>query len=228
MCQEISDELWERVEPLLEPFKRKRPGGTKPIPFRNILNGILFQLKTGCQWSMIPACYGSKSTIHEHFQHWVRCGVFDEIFRLNLNEYDELKGIEWSWQAMDGSLVQAPVRGEHLPDEGLGRNPTDRGRSGSKIHLHVDQAGTPLGIEAVGANVHDSRLVSSTLDVMVVEHPDATPERPQNLCLDKGYDYPRVDEEVKGKGYHPHIRRIGEEKLDMHGGKKISRETMGS
>ena len=39
MCEEISDELWERIEPLLEPYKRTRSGGSEPIPFRKILNG---------------------------------------------------------------------------------------------------------------------------------------------------------------------------------------------
>jgi len=47
--------------------------------------------------------------------------------------------------------------------EGLGRNPTDRGRSGGKIHLHVDGQGIPLGVTATGANVHDSRLIGATL-----------------------------------------------------------------
>jgi putative transposase len=220
MFKTISDELWERFEPLLEPYKRTRSGDSKPTPFRNILNGILFQLKTGCQWDMIPNCYGSKSSIHEHFQRWVSGGVFNEVFRLNLVEYDEIKGIEWEWQAMDGSLVQAPVREGNLPEEGLGRNPTDRGRSGSKLHLLVDKCGITLGIEMVGANVHDSRLVGSTLAVVLIDRPKATPENPQNLGLDKGYDYTRVDLEVKGLGYQPHIRRIGEEKLDANLEKK--------
>ena len=47
--------------------------------------------------------------------------------------------------------------------EGLGSNPTDRGRKGSKIHLHVDGEGIPLGVAVVGANVHDSRLIGATL-----------------------------------------------------------------
>ncbi len=60
---------------------------------------------------------------------------------------------------------------KNLADEGLGKNPTDRGRSGSKLHLLVDLIGIPLGIAMVGANVHDSRLVGSTLDIVVVERP---------------------------------------------------------
>lgn len=220
MDSDVSDKLWEKIEPLLESFKRAHSGGSKPLSFRVIFNGILYLLKTGCQWAMIPKCYGSKSTIHEHFQKWVRAGIFDEISRLNLLEYDELQGIEWEWQAMDGSLVQAPTRTGNDPNEGLGSNPTDRGRSGSKIHLHVDLDGIPLGIEMVGANIHDSRLITPTLEAILIEIPKPTPENPQNLCLDKGYDYARVEKEVKDHGYQAHIRRIGEEKFDENQEKK--------
>lgn len=115
---------------------------------------------------------------------------------------------------MDGALMQAPVRGQAvcLEDDALGRNPTDRGRSGSKTHLHVDQQGIPLGITLTGANVHDSRLIFPTLATAVLARPEPTPDQPQHLCLDKGYDYPRVESEVKEHAYLAHIRRIGEEK----------------
>jgi len=100
---------------------------------------------------------------------------------------------------MDGLLVQAPVRGQALclSEESLGRNPTDRGRIGSKVHLHVDQQGIPIGIIVVGANVHDSRLISPTIESDSISRPEATAEKPQNLYLDKGYDYKRVDKEIK-------------------------------
>lgn len=212
---EISDGFWQQVEPLLERFKRKKSGGRPPLDFRVILNGILYLLKTGCQWDCLPPCYGSKSAVHEHFQTWVAAGVFAEIFRLNAVDYDELQGIHWEWQAMDGSLVQAPVRGQPrcLAEEGLGRNPTDRGRSGSKTHLHVDEQGMPLGVVLVGANVHDSRLISPTLEADVLPRPAPTVDQPQQMCLDKGYDYRRVETELEVHEYIPHIRRIGEEKV---------------
>jgi len=157
--QEMSDEFWRQVEPLLEPFRRKKSGGRPPLDFRVILNGILSLLKTGCQWDCLPGCYGAKSTVHEHFQNWAHAGVMAEIFGLMANAYQTRIGVQWTWQSMDGALVQAPVRGQPpcLAEEGLGRNPTDRGRSGSKFHLQVDQQGVPLGVTVVGANVHDSR-----------------------------------------------------------------------
>jgi putative transposase len=94
----------------------------------------------------------------------------------------------------------------------LGRNPTDRGRSGSKIHLLVDQEGMPSGVAIAGANVHDSRLVTPTVEGRVAAAPKPTEEEPQHLCLDKAYDMKRVEDEVRGHGYTPHIRQIGEEK----------------
>ena len=72
---EVSDRFWEQAEPLLEPFKRRKPGGSKPLAFRQVMNGILYVLKSGCQWSLLPRCYGSKSAVHEHFQRWVAVGA---------------------------------------------------------------------------------------------------------------------------------------------------------
>jgi hypothetical protein len=72
-------------------------------------------------------------------------GVFTALFRLGAGKYEELCGFEWTWQSMDGSLVQAPVRQTRCQAaEGLGRNPTDRGRSGSKLHLLVVESGPGL------------------------------------------------------------------------------------
>jgi len=216
---EISDRFWERVAPLLEPFKRRKSGGSQPLEFRVVLNGIFYLLKTGCQGDCLPACYGSKRAIHEHFQTGVAGGVVTEIFRLNAGEYDELQGVEWAWQSMDGRLVQAPVRQTRgLKAAGLGRNPTARGRSGSNIHLQVDRHGMPSAVTLAGAHVQDSRLITPTLEVSVMTASPATEEDPRHLCLDKAYAMKRVEQAVLGHGYTPHIRRIGEEKgVDSEG-----------
>lgn len=65
-----------------------------------------------------------------------------------------------------------------------------------------------------GANVHDTNLLAQTLDSVVVPRPKPTAEEPQHLCLDKGYDNPTGQAAAEEWGYTPHIRRIGEEKLD--------------
>jgi putative transposase len=94
----------------------------------------------------------------------------------------------------------------------VGRNPTDRGKNGTKKSLLVDGAGGPLGAVIVGANRPDPQVLRATIEAIVVERPEPTQERPQHLCLDKGYDNPTGRKALEGTGYTPHIRRIGEEK----------------
>ena len=101
----------------------------------------------------------------------------------------------------------------------IGRNPTDRGKAGSKKSVLVDGAGGPLSVVVAGANVHDTKLLALTLESIVVERPDGIDEGTQNLCLDKGYDNPTGHRAVAAYGYRGHIRRIGEEKLDQSGEK---------
>lgn len=202
--KKIPDTLWVKIEPLLEPFKRKKSGGKPPLPFRQVLNGILYLLTTGCQWEMLPECYGSKSSVHEHFQRWVHAGVFEQVYLLCLEHYHALEGLRWQWQSMDGCLLTAPLCGKDA-SQGLGANPTDRGRSGTKLHLLVDEEGMPLSFVVQGANVHDSRLVSATHQACLLPCPEEHP----HLCLDRGYDYPRVHEEVECLGYEAHIKQGG-------------------
>ena len=65
-----------------------------------------------------------------------------------------------------------------------------------------------------GANVHDTKLLRATIEAMVVDRPEPTDADRQHLRLDKGYDNPTGWTTVEEKNYAPHIRRIGEEKLD--------------
>lgn len=71
-----------------------------------------------------------------------------------------------------------------------------------------------MAVVVAGANVHDAKLLRATLEAVVVERPEPTAETPQHLCLDKGYDNPSGWQATIEQGYEPHIRRIGEEKLD--------------
>ena len=100
-----------------------------------------------------------------------------------------------------------------------GPNPTDRAKPGTKRSLIVERSGGPLGAAIAGANVHDARLLAETIEAIVVARPDPT-AHPQHLSLDKGYDNPSGRGAAEQAGYTPHIRRIGEEKLDEAGEKR--------
>jgi len=99
-------------------------------------------------------------------------------------------------------------------EECVGPNPTDRAKSGVKKSVLVEGNGRPLAVAIGGANTPDAKLLRATLEAIVVERPAPTEAAPQHLCLDKGYDNAPAEAVVTGAGYVPHIRRIGEEKLD--------------
>ena len=83
----------------------------------------------------------------------------------------------------------------------------------------MERSGGPLGLEIEGANVHDCKLLAATIEAIVSERPDPA-KCPQHLCLDKAYDNPTGQAAAEQAGYVPHIRRIGEEKLDEAGKKR--------
>ena len=86
-----------------------------------------------------------------------------------------------------------------------GKNPTDRGKPGTKKSLLVEGGGGPLGVVIAAANVNDHTLLGATIEAVVVERPDPE-ELEQHLCLDAGYDNEPTREVVAGHGYVGHIR----------------------
>lgn len=84
----------------------------------------------------------------------------------------------------------------------------------------TEAEGGPLAIVIKGANVHDSLLLQDALEAVIVEPPNPYTELKQHLCLDKAFDGAPSEATAQVFGYEPHIRRIGEEKLDPKSGKK--------
>ena len=108
----VSDDLWERAEPLLPKYRVTRVGGRPRVDRRQVLDGILYVLRTGCQWKAAPAEFGSSSTLHRYFQEWTKKGIFFRLWKEALREYDALEGIDWGWQSLDGAMTKAPLGGE--------------------------------------------------------------------------------------------------------------------
>jgi transposase len=90
---------------------------------------------------------------------------------------------------------------------------------GTKRHVLADKKGVPLSIVITSANTHDMKATAETLDCIVTKRPLPPPKkkkhRQQNLCLDKGYNYPEIEQEVVKRGYVPHIRQRGEGKKSV-------------
>jgi hypothetical protein len=82
------------------------------------MSGILYRLRTGCQWDAIPAEFGSRSTCYRRFVEWTAAGVFKMMFIEMLLYYHQERGIDLAWASLDSASVgpgqvvaQAPGRG---------------------------------------------------------------------------------------------------------------------
>ena len=109
---EIPDELWRRIEPILQEFWPKKPTGRRVAQWRKMLNAILFRMRSGCQWERLPERYGPRSTAHDWFQRWVAGGIFEKIWAALVEECDEIGGVQWQWQSADAMLGKARFGGE--------------------------------------------------------------------------------------------------------------------
>lgn len=208
--------VWVMPRSLYRMIKRELPAsrpagqvGRPAVSHRVVLNAIWFVLWTGCQWSAITVDkFGvSKTTAHDRLRQWQRHGIWRRIWQRLLRRYQRQHRIGWQWRSADARHVPAPLGGEMT-----GRNPTDRGKQGVKLHLLVDAGGLPLAIIITGANRHDMTQVVPLLDAQIIAGPVA------HFCADRGYDYPVVWETLQARGYTPHIRhrrRRGEPAVEV-------------
>lgn len=206
----IPRNLWRKLKKHLpKPVKTSGPGRPR-VNDRDVINGIWHVLWSGCQWKSIERewFHVSSSTLHERFQSWTQAGIFDKLFQIMVRYYARQRHIGWKWQSADSKMVPAPLGGAQT-----GKNPTDRGKSGAKIHILVDERGAPLAVHITGANQHDKWSVDDLVIHIVVKRPNSE----QNMCLDKGYDYLDVHQFVEAQRYQKHIkhrRRRNEPKVE--------------
>lgn len=198
---EVSDDLWEHVEPLIPPAPSHAKGGRPRMSDRAAFAAIVYVLRTGIQWNALPREMGASSTVYDRFRQWEAQGFFQRVWQAELEHYDELIGIGWDWQSVDSSTVKAP-----FAQAAVGPAPTDRGKQGTKRSLLCDRRGLPLALALEGANRHDSQLLFPTLDAHDVARPEPTVTAPQNICLDAAYDHDPIYGELYERGYEPHVR----------------------
>jgi transposase len=105
---ELTNEQWSRIEPLIKSSTPlKDPRGRKPRDPREVLNGILWILRTGAPWQDLPPRYPPYQTCHRRFQQWVRQGVFRSIAHELAQDLFERGGIDIREAFIDGTFVPA-------------------------------------------------------------------------------------------------------------------------
>jgi transposase len=206
----VPDDLWEVIRPLLPPPKPRRPDhpGRKPVEDRQALTGILFVLKTGIPWELLPqemGC-GCGMTCWRRLSDWQHQGVWDRLHQALLAQLRGADKIDWSRAAADSASARA-LGGV----EGSGPNPTDRGRPGVKHHVVVDGRGVPLAGLPSPANTPDVKELLPLVESIepVAGKPGRPKRRPEKLYADRAYDSEPHREELRRRGVEPRLARRG-------------------
>jgi transposase len=110
----VPDELWEAIAPLL-PRHKSRPGkrGRPPVDDRACLTGIVFVLRSGIAWDLLPqemGC-GSGVTCWRRLRHWQRRGVWKKLLHALLQRVGQEKGIDWEHGCVDSQSFRAVFGG---------------------------------------------------------------------------------------------------------------------
>lgn len=145
----LPDILWNEIKKIIP--KKDTLVGRPEIDNKAALNGIIYILYTGAQWSMLPEKYGNHKTVHGKFMRWARAGVFYKMMVIAREHYRK-RNKKNNWYAFDTMSKKAPLANFS------GKSPTDRGKRGVKVAILVDRKGAPLFVDAAPANQHDSKI----------------------------------------------------------------------
>ncbi len=109
---EIPDTLWECLQDVLREHYPRKATGRPPVDLRRVLDGIVFRMRTSCQWNKLPERFGSDSTVHRWFQRFCQDGIFETLWGHLVEACEELAGVYWDWQSADGRLGKARFGGK--------------------------------------------------------------------------------------------------------------------
>ena len=104
---EVPDDIWEEIEAIILEIDPPKHTGRKRENPRQMLNGIIYRMRSGVQWNQLPKELGDDSTIHRTFQRWIECGLFCRMWAVIQTRCEELGGVDWEWQSADTSMGEA-------------------------------------------------------------------------------------------------------------------------
>lgn len=107
----IPDKLWDEFKRILPREMPLKTVGRPILPYKKVLDGIFYILRTGCQWKILPEEFGSGSVCHRRFNEWKELDVFEKMWIKLLKIYDKEIGIDWIWQSLDSISIKSPLWG---------------------------------------------------------------------------------------------------------------------
>ena len=195
----LTDEYWPKLLAiLLELGLYDKPN------LRNVIEGILYRMRTGCPWRDLSASFGKFQAIYNCFNRWSKKGIIHNIFKILSADADK------EWLMMDGSHIRAhqnsagaaAYSGEDEHAIGM-----SRGGMTSKIHLMVDACGNPLEVIITAGNINDISVAPELVAAIDLAETQA-------VIADKGYDSDKLRAQIEEEGSQANIpyKRDREEK----------------
>ncbi|WP_405531342.1 IS5 family transposase [Streptomyces canus] len=221
---ELTDAAWERIAPLLPGVDgRGRPWRDH----RQVINGVLWRLRTGAPWRDLPERYGPWQTAYERFARWEADGTWARLLEQVQVRDDSIGTVEWTvsvdstinraHQHAAGARKKGPAAGDELEDpacttagQALGRS---RGGLTTKVHLACDGRGLPLAVVVTPGNVNDSTVFDEVMDALRVPRAGAgrPRRRPDAVIADKAYSSRAIRHSLRRRG----IRAVIPERADQ-------------
>ncbi|MET8768218.1 MULTISPECIES: IS5 family transposase [unclassified Streptomyces] len=202
---ELTDQEWELLAPLIPRAATGRPR----VSDRQVINGMVYKIRTGISWRDLPERYGPWKTVYTRFRRYALDGVFTRALQQIQAHADAAGDIDWLVQ-IDSTIVRAHQHaaatgrkgggtGDEPDDHALGRS---RGGLTTKIHLACDGKGRPLAILVTPGQRHDSVCARPLLErIRVPRTGTGRPRcRPDRVIADKAYS---------SRGFRAYLRQRG-------------------
>src|SRR3954447_5350150 len=153
---DLTDDQWALLVPLMpEPARTGRPRAD----LREVTNGVLYLVRSGCQWRLLPKCFPPWSTVHTWYRRWRTDGTLEAVHDALWRSCRVQAGRDESpaSSAVDSQSVKAAGQG--------GEKGYDAGKkvAGRKRHIWVDSLGLLVAVLVTGAGVHDGRAACELL-----------------------------------------------------------------
>jgi len=199
----LTDFEWQTIRVFL-PAERSGKAGRPWKPHRQVINGIIFVLRTGIAWEDLPSEFGKPKTVYNRFRRWVKSGLWRRVFEKLIARLLRDGEIDFEIWCVDGTVVRAhkaaagAKKGKLTTEENATKHALGRSRGGfsTKLHLLTDGQGIPLAVTATPGQRNEGPEFPNLIDASLVNM-FRKANRPEAIAGDKAYNTKKIRAIIK-------------------------------